>query len=215
MAKVTLYNQTGNIVGELELDARVFGVKPNASLVHEAVVAQTANSRQVLAHTKTRSEVAGTGQKPWKQKGTGRARHGSRRSPIWVGGGITFGPRSDRNFTVKMNRKARQKALTMVLSDKVAQNHFVAMESIPVTDAKTRTLVAMLKSLPVAGKKVLLVLESANRATARAAQNLPKVNAIPVQALNIVELLAHDYILTSKEAIDWMTKTYTRASSKE
>src|SRR3989338_3936812 len=130
MAKVILYNQTGSEVGELSLDASLFDVAVDMALVHEAVVAQEANSRQVLAHTKDRGDVAGTGKKPWKQKGTGRARHGSRRSPIWVGGGITFGPTKDRNYSLKMNRKARRKALAMVLSDKVANNALFAVDSL-------------------------------------------------------------------------------------
>src|SRR3989338_10491140 len=140
MAKVILYNQTGSEVGELSLDATLFDVAPDTALVHEAVVAQEANSRQVLAHTKGRGEVAGTGKKQWKQKGTGRARHGSRRSPIWVGGGITFGPRNDRNFSLKMNRKARRKALAMVLTDKLISARLVAVDDLGVEEGKTKQL---------------------------------------------------------------------------
>lgn len=211
MAKVTLYNQEGTSVGELALDASLFEVKANPALIHEALVAQQANGRQVLAHTKDRSEVAGTGKKPWKQKGTGRARHGSRRSPIWVGGGITFGPRSDRNFSVKLNKTAKRKALAMVLTDKVASDKFVAVDTMVLPEAKTKTFAGVLKKLPAAGKKTLVVLETSNTAAARAARNLPRVTTLPAHSLNIGDLLAHEFVVASKEAIETITKTFKRA----
>jgi len=211
MATVKLYNQDGKSVGELELDAALFAVKANPALVHEAVIAQQASSREVLAHTKDRSQVAGTGKKPWKQKGTGRARHGSRRSPIWVGGGVTFGPTSERNFAVKMNRAARRKALAMVLTDKVASDKFVAIDSLVLKEAKTKSIAGIMKKLPLGSKKTLLVLEPSNRLTARAAKNLPRVHAIAATSLNIVDLMSHDSVVASKEAIEVLTKTYKRA----
>ena len=211
MAKVILYNQTGSEVGELSLDASLFDVAVDMALVHEAVVAQEANSRQVLAHTKDRGDVAGTGKKPWKQKGTGRARHGSRRSPIWVGGGITFGPTKDRNYSLKMNRKARRKALAMVLSDKVANNAFVAVDSLVLGEAKTKSVASMLKNLPLVGKKTLVVLEPSNTVVVRATRNLPRVSTISANSLNVVDLLANDCVLASKEAVDVLTKTFKRA----
>ena len=157
MARITLYTKDGSSKGELLLDDALFGVKINPALVHEAVVMQTANARSPIAHTKTRGEVAGTGKKPWKQKGTGRARHGSRRSPIWIGGGITFGPRNDRNFSLKMNRKARRKALAMVLTDKLISERFIAVDDLGVEEGKTRQLVKTLAYLPLTGKKTLIV----------------------------------------------------------
>lgn len=211
MAKVTLYKQDGTSAGELSLDAALFDVKPNQSLIHEALVAQQANSRRAIAHTKDRSEVSGTGKKPWKQKGTGQARHGSRRSPIWVGGGITFGPRNDRNFSVKLNKAAKRKALAMVLTDKVASEKFVAVESMELTEAKTKTFAGILKKLPGAGKKTLVVLETANASAARAGRNLPRVTTLPAHSLNIGDLLAHEFVVASKDAIDSITKTYKRA----
>lgn len=211
MAKVTLYNQAGASVGELALDAALFEVKANPALIHEALVAQQANGRQVLAHTKDRSEVAGTGKKPWKQKGTGRARHGSRRSPIWVGGGITFGPRNDRNFSVKLNKSAKRKALAMVLTDKVASDKFVAVDTMVLPEAKTKTFAGVMKNLPAAGKKTLVVLETSNTAAARAARNMPRVTTLPAHSLNIGDLLAHEFVVASKEAIETITKTFKRA----
>src|SRR3989338_5627406 len=149
MAKVNLYNKTGQTVGEINLDPALFEVKADKALVHEAVVAQMANSRVVLAHTKDRGEVRGGGKKPWKQKGTGRARHGSRRSPIWIGGGITFGPNAWRNFALKINRRARRKALFMALSDKVASQAFVVVDALTVAQPKTREVASMLQALPL------------------------------------------------------------------
>ncbi|KKW33343.1 MAG: 50S ribosomal protein L4 [Candidatus Uhrbacteria bacterium GW2011_GWA2_53_10] len=211
MATVKLYNQEGTSVGELTLEPRLFDVKTSPSVVHAAVVAQEANTRQVLAHTKGRGEVAGTGKKPWKQKGTGRARHGSRRSPIWVGGGITFGPTKERNFSLKLNRKTRQKALAMVLSDKVANSRFVAVETLKLSEPKTKVVAALLKKLPVTGKKTLVVLEPSNAIFSRAVRNLPRVSTLPANSLNVVDLLSHDTVLASKEAIEVITKTYSRS----
>ena len=211
MAKVILYNQEGAKVGDLALDPSLFEVKLNPSLVHEAVVAQNANSRVVTAHTKDRGEVAGTGKKPWKQKGTGRARHGSRRSPIWVGGGVTFGPRKERNFSVKMNRSARRKALAMVLTDKVMHDAFVAVDSLELSEAKTKRVALMLKKLPLSGKKTLIVLEPENRAVVRAAKNLPRVTTISAASLNVVDLITHENVVASRSAIEALTKTYKRS----
>jgi large subunit ribosomal protein L4 len=211
MAKVTLYNQDGKSVGEMVLDPALFEVKPNVSLIHEALIAQKANSRQAIAHTKDRSEVAGTGKKPWKQKGTGQARHGSRRSPIWVGGGITFGPRNDRNFSVKLNKASKRKALAMVLTDKVENEKFVAVETMSFPEAKTKNFASVMKKLPVAGKKTLVVLEPSNTLAARAARNLPRVTTLPAHSLNIADLLAHEFVVASKDAIDAITKTFKRA----
>ena len=209
MARVTLYSIDGNKKGELDLEDSLFGVKVNPALVHEAIVAQTACSRAPIAHTKTRGEVAGTGKKPWKQKGTGRARHGSRRSPIWSGGGITFGPRSDRNFAVKMNRQARRKALAMVLSDKVANDRFVAVEHLN-GEGKTKELSQTLGRLPTAGKKILIVTTPENKLVSRAARNIPEISTIPANALNIVDLLRFEYVLITEPAVAMVTQMYKR-----
>jgi len=211
MAKVTLHNQAGKAVGELELDAEIFEVKPNSALIHEAFVIQKANGRQVLAHTKDRSEVAGTGKKPWKQKGTGRARHGSRRSPIWVGGGITFGPRNERNFSLKMNRVARRKAIAMVLTDKLVSEKFVAIDTMVLPENKTKSIVSVLKNLPGAGTKTLVILEPSNVGASLAARNLQRITTLSALSLNIGDLLANDFVVASKEAIDAITKTFKRS----
>src|SRR3990167_5612152 len=145
--KATVYNQEGKEVGAMELPARLFGVELNPDLVHQVMVAQLANARQILAHTKTRGEVRGGGRKPWKQKHTGRARHGSIRSPIWVGGGIVFGPRKDRNYHQKINKKVAKKALLMALSDKVANDKLVLLDSFKLDQIKTKEALTILRNL--------------------------------------------------------------------
>jgi large subunit ribosomal protein L4 len=211
MARVALYNQEGKETGQIELDPSLFDVEVNTALVHEAVVAQMANAREAIAHTKDRSEVAGTGKKPWKQKGTGRARHGSRRSPLWIGGGITFGPRNDRNFSMKINKKARRKALAMALTDKVKSGNFIAVEQLRLEDGKTKQLSALLKHLPINGKRTLILVEPTNRSVSIAAQNLSNIQTLPINALNIVDLLKKPNVLISKEGIDLLTQIYKRA----
>ncbi|MDD4900502.1 MAG: 50S ribosomal protein L4 [Patescibacteria group bacterium] len=145
--KVKIYNQQAEEKGEMELSAKIFGVPANAALVHQAVVAQMANMRKVLAHTLIRSEVRGGGKKPWAQKGTGRARHGSSRSPIWRGGGVTFGPRKDRNFKLRINKKMKQAAIFMALSDKVASNHFIVLDQLAMAEYKTKAFNAIVAGL--------------------------------------------------------------------
>lgn len=211
MAIISLYNSQGEKSGSLELEPSLFDVKINKALVHEAVIAQTANSREAIAHTKDRSEVAGSSKKPWKQKGTGRARQGSTKSPIWIGGGITFGPRSNRNFSLKMNKKARRKALAMVLTDKVANDRFVVIEDIILPDGKTKDLVLILKKLPSAGKKTLIILPSDRKEVAKAAQNIKGIETLPSNTLNVVDLLKTDFVVASKEAITMMTEMYKRS----
>lgn len=145
--KIKIYNQKAESVGDMNLSDKIFSVKVNENLVHQVMVTQMANERQVLAHTKDRSEVRGGGAKPWRQKGTGRARAGSSRSPIWIGGGITFGPRKDRNFKKKINKKMKQKAMLMVLSDKVKNNSLVVLDKLEMKEYKTKMFAEMLRNL--------------------------------------------------------------------
>ncbi len=210
MATIKIYNTQGQETEQVELESSLFAVKVNPALVHEVVVAQTANSRAAIAHTKDRSDVVGSGKKPWKQKGTGRARHGSRYSPLWKGGGITFGPRNDRNFSKKINRKAKHKALAMVLTDKVASNRFIVVDSLPVENGKTKILVDILAKLPVDGKKTLIVASPENKMVATASKNIKKVTAISANSINVVDLLKHDFTLISKEALAKITEIHKR-----
>ncbi len=207
MSKIKVYNMEGKVVSEREMAPKPFDVKANEGLVHLAAEAQMANSRTASAHTKTRGEVRGGGKKPWKQKGTGRARHGSIRSPIWVGGGITFGPRSDRNFSKKINRKTKKAALAMALADKVRNEAFLGLETITMSEGKTKVMAAMLKKLPV-GRKVLLVLPKADKMAIRASRNLENLWTVTAGDLNLVDVLKASTILAPVETIEMIEKGY-------
>lgn len=200
MPNVSVYNAEGSKASDIELNDAHFGVKVNPALIHEAVVIQEANARHPIAHTKTRGEVRGGGKKPWRQKGTGRARHGSIRSPIWVGGGVTFGPRGDRNFSKKLNRKAKQKALFMALSDKLAHENLVILEAFKPTDVKTKELAALIKRLPTK-KTVLFVVAQPRPELVRMARNLENVFVITANSLNIVDTLRYGTVVFEKDAV--------------
>lgn len=212
MTKVAVYNQTGEKTGDLDLNAKIFGVeKISVGLVHAAVRTQRNNLRKPFAHSKTRDEVAGSGRKPWKQKGTGRARAGSVRSPLWRHGGITFGPRNQRDFSLKLNKSAFRKALFTILTDKARDNRLVVLEKFDTT-AKTKELSQKLNGLAAKtgfGKKFILIIENNNKELARASRNLPNVKLIVADQLNVVDLLKHDAFVT-KEALNVIEKTYLK-----
>ncbi|NLZ74828.1 50S ribosomal protein L4 [Candidatus Falkowbacteria bacterium] len=213
--KIKVYNQSAVAVKDLELADKIFGVKANNELLHQAVVAQMANTRQVLASTKDRSEVRGGGRKPWKQKGTGRARSGSNRSPIWIGGGVTFGPTKDRNFKKKINQKMKQKALFMAFSDKVATNSLVIVDSLEFGEYKTKKFNEMLTVLEknvlnTDRRNVLVVNEAANEKTKYSARNLKGVKIINFENINLVDLLGYRNLLLSENAIKMLTERYNK-----
>lgn len=201
MLKVKVYNMKGEVVGEEKLDPALFGVEIKPGLIHEVVVAQKANVRQILAHTKDRGEVRGGGRKPWRQKGTGRARHGSIRSPIWRGGGVTFGPTKERNFKQKINKKARRKALLMCLSDKVANKKLLLLDQLKLPEIKTKLMTKILENLPCKRKSVMIALSNYDLKIVKSASNLPKVCTIEARNLNVYDLLTHEYFLAPLETI--------------
>ncbi|OGZ35326.1 MAG: 50S ribosomal protein L4 [Candidatus Portnoybacteria bacterium RIFCSPLOWO2_01_FULL_43_11] len=223
---VNIYNQQGKEIGKAELPSEIFDVKMNNDLVHQAVVTQMANKRQVLAHTKDRSEVRGGGKKPWRQKGTGRARHGSIRSPIWKGGGVTFGPTKERVFSKKINKKMKRKALFMALSSKVRDQEFVLLDKLELVEAKTKKMFEILRnifrvlasvrnkdkeSLPKGRTPgVLIVLPASNVKIIRAARNIPKIKIIRADSLNVVDILSFKYLLMPQEAVGVIEKTYLK-----
>jgi large subunit ribosomal protein L4 len=209
MAEVKLYTWEGKEVGTLPVTDNLFAIEPKTAVIHQAILAQEANSRVALAHTKDRSEVRGGGKKPWKQKGTGRARHGSSRSPIWVGGGVAHGPRNDRNFSVKLNKKTRRTALAMVLTDKLHDNAFVAVQDFNIPDAKTKFAAQMRKALPGASKSTLVILTTADSVMQRALKNLPKTQSIYAHSLNVRDLAKYNNVIASQAAIDVMTDTFS------
>jgi len=213
--KIKVYNQKAEELKDLSLDDKIFGVKANNELLNQAVVSQRANTRQVLAHTKDRSEVSGGGKKPWKQKGTGRARAGSNRSPIWIGGGVTFGPTKERNFKKKINQKMKQKALLMALSDKVATKSLLILDKLELTEYKTKAFDAVLSSLE---KKVLknerrniLVINAGSRNQIfYSGRNLTGVKIINQNNINLLDLLSHRYLLVTEDVIKTWEKKYIK-----
>jgi large subunit ribosomal protein L4 len=210
MASVKIYNQEGKETGALELNPKFFGLKADAGLVHEVVVAQQANARRAIAHTKNRGEVSGGGKKPWRQKGTGRARQGSIRSPQWVGGGIVFGPRNTRNFSVKVNRQVKQKALFMALSDKVLDGKFLVLEAFQPKEIKTKFAAELLQKLPL-GRRTLMVIPKSDPALMRMVRNLPQVKLVTVNSLNLVDVLNHPTLLFWKDTVPAFELLYRNA----
>jgi len=211
--KTNVYNQTAELVHELELSDKIFGVKSNAELLHQAVVTQMGNERQVLADTKDRSEVRGGGKKPWKQKGTGRARVGSSRSPIWKGGGVTFGPTSDRNFSKKINKKMKQKAIFMALSDKLANGTLVVLDSLQMEEFKTKKFNEVLtaienKILNSDRRNILVINDSKDEKVKYSARNLKGTEIINLENINIVELLKYKNLLLTETAIKTLEERY-------
>ncbi len=208
--KVPVLTSEGKEAGSLELSPAVFGVAFNDPMMHQVVTGLMAQKRQVLAHTKGKGDVRGGGKKPWKQKGTGRARHGSSRSPIWVGGGITFGPTKDRNFYQKVNKQMRQAALRMALSDKVASEHLIVVDAWTVATPKTKALADVLKKLPSASKKSLVVTMAKDKNVIQASKNLAKVMSIGAANLNVLDVMKYDYLVASKEAVAMIQDRYKK-----
>ncbi len=202
MAKVKLYNLEGKAVGDQELDDAIFAVPVKNDLVHQVVVAQQANSRETVAHTKDRSEVRGGGRKPWRQKGTGRARAGSTRSPIWKGGGVTFGPRNTRNFSKKINKKMKTKALFMVLSDKVKHDKLVVVDNLEIKEGKTKTLKEVMKKLPTSTNPSLFATAKKITHLNNAAKNAPELGVIAADSLNVVDIMKYDYLVIDQAGLE-------------
>ncbi len=215
MLKINVYNIKAEKVGEEELNPAIFEVAPKAEVIHQALVAQMANSRKVLAHTKGRSEVRGGGKKPWKQKGTGRARHGSIRSPLWIGGGVTFGPSKERNFSIKINKKIKKKALLMVLSDKAANEKFILLDELKIKDGKTREVKNLLNNFceKLDHKKEIFksLIAYAGKAEnlVTAGRNINKLRIIGVNNLNIKDLIDYEYIIMPKEGLQIIENLYS------
>lgn len=197
MAKVTLFKQDGSNAGEIELNDAIFGIEPNPSVVVDAVIMQRASQRQGTHAVKNRSAVRGGGRKPWRQKGTGRARQGSIRSPQWVGGGTVFGP-TPRSYSYKLPKKMRRLAIRSALSQKVIDNEFVVVDQLEAT--KTKEFKAILSNLDL-NRKVLLVLEDNNEAVFRAARNIPNVKVIDQGNVNVLDVVNYDKVLITQAAL--------------
>lgn len=211
--KADVYNLKNEVVGTVELPATVFGTKYNAILIKQVLEAQLANARAPWAHTLDRSEVRGGGKKPWRQKGTGRARHGSTRSPIWVGGGKAHGPRNDRDYSQKVNKKMKRTALFSVLSKKAKDGELKVFESLMIEAPKTKAIASSLKALlaPRKGDKrfdVLLISDNSNQNLFRATSNLKKTKTIDVTSLNVHDIINHKNLFIDKSVVATIEKHY-------
>jgi len=191
--KTNLYNQKGEVLKEIQLPKETFQVEFNEVLVHRALVRQLSNSRNPIAHTKTKGEVRGGGRKPYRQKGTGRARQGSTRNPHFVGGGVTFGPRNDRNFQIQMPKKQRRKALLCALSQKASEKSVIALDKYEDKELRTKNLAATIKALPI-DRNVLLVTSKTDENLKRVASNLTNAKVITTGYLNIHDLTKYKTI---------------------
>ncbi|MDO8265240.1 MAG: 50S ribosomal protein L4 [Candidatus Parcubacteria bacterium] len=204
---IDTYNQKGEKVGQTRLPSEVFGVKMSLDLVHQVAVSQAGNRRLVIAHTKGRGDVSGGGKKPWKQKGTGRARHGSNRSPIWIGGGVTFGPTNRRVFTRTIPKRMRRKALMMVLSSKAKDELLILIDSLLIEKPKTKLMTDILKTLPGAGKNSIIALALMDKNIILAGRNIDNLKVVQAKDLNVLDLLSYKYLILPKEAIKVIEKT--------
>ena len=198
MANVTVYNMEGNEVGTMELNDAVFGVEVNEHLVHLAVVRQLANKRQGTQKAKTRSEVSGSGRKPWRQKGTGHARQGSIRAAQWTGGGIIFAP-TPRDYEVKMNKKERRAALKSALTSKVQDNKFVVVDNLTLAEAKTKEMQKVLTNLKA--DKALVILAADDKNIALSARNIADVQTETAGNINVFDVMRHNTVIATKDAV--------------
>ncbi|MEK3955444.1 large subunit ribosomal protein L4 [Psychrobacillus psychrotolerans] len=200
MAKVSLFNQAGTSVGEIELNDKIFGIEPNESVLFDAIISQRASLRQGNHKVKNRSEVAGGGRKPWKQKGTGRARQGSIRSPQWRGGGVVFGP-TPRSYSFKLPRKVRRLALLSALSTKAREESIVVLEGLAFDAPKTKDFVKVLSNLSI-DKKALFVTADLDETVALAARNIPGITVVSATGINVLDLIGHNKVVMTKAAVE-------------
>lgn len=208
--KISVYNLDGKEIKKMEISKEVFGLSKNDDLVHQVAVSMMANKRQVLAHTKTRGERAGSGKKPWKQKGTGRARVGSVRTPVWKKGGVAFGPRSERNFKKKINKKMNARAIAVVLSGKLKENEIYAVDKLEIASKKTKEFAKIFENLKIKGK-ILAVFGQKEKDLRIASRNIKNCENILIEQLNVLDMLNNKYLLISENSIKELEKKYNKA----
>ncbi|QUH19877.1 50S ribosomal protein L4 [Alkaliphilus sp. B6464] len=206
MPKVAIYNISGQQVSEIELNDSVFGVEVNEHAMYEVVKNQLANKRQGTQSAKTRAEVRGGGRKPWKQKGTGRARVGSIRSPLWVGGGTVFAPKP-RDYSYTIPKKVRRLAMKSALTSKVNSNELIVLDELSLKTPKTKEMVNILKNLNV-DKKALIVMSEKSEAVIKSAQNIPGVQTALVNTINVYDILKYDKFIITKDAVQKVEEVY-------
>ena len=206
MPKIDVYSIEGKKVQEIELKDEIFGIVPNEAVVHSVLVNFLANQRQGTQNTKTRSEVRGGGRKPWRQKGTGRARQGSTRAPQWIKGGIALGPKP-RSYKYTVNKKERALAVRSVLSSKVLENELVVVDSIPMKEIKTKEMVKTLSNLKVEGK-TLIMLPEKNENVQKSARNIENVKTTLVETINVYDLLKYNKLVVTEDTIKKLEEVY-------
>ncbi|CDE11122.1 50S ribosomal protein L4 [Clostridium sp. CAG:354] len=206
MPKIDVYNMEGKKVSDVELNDNVFGIEPNEAIVHSVLVNYLANQRQGTQSTKTRSEVSGGGRKPWRQKGTGRARQGSIRAPQWVKGGIALGPRP-RSYKYTVNKKERRLAIRSVLSSKVLENNLVVLDKAEMKEIKTQAMVKTLANLKVEGKTLILLPER-NENVQKSARNIKNVKTTLVNTINVYDLLKYNKLVVTLDAVKKLEEVY-------
>ena len=205
MANVSVYNMAGSEVGTLELNDAVFAADVNEHLMHRAVVAQLANSRQGTQKAKTRAEVRGGGRKPWRQKGTGHARQGSIRAPQWTGGGVVFAP-TPRSYEQKVNKKEKRAAIKSALSSKVADKKFIVLDELKLDAIKTKDFVQVMNNLKV--NKALVVLDNNDLNVIKSANNVPEVKTTQAETINVFDILKYDTLVITKAAVEKIEEVY-------
>jgi large subunit ribosomal protein L4 len=208
MAKVAVYNLEGKKVKDLNLSKDIFDIEVKKEVIHKVITAHLSNRRNVVAHVKDRSEVRGGGRKPWKQKGTGRARHGSTRSPIWVGGGVTFGPSTDRNFKRKINKKEKKKALFMVLSSKVNDKKLILVDEFEMKKISTKDFMKKISKLPIKNENALVVLDKKDETVIKSTMNIPHIKSTVLSSLSLYDILKYDFLLMTVKAVEDFEKNY-------
>lgn len=210
--KTIVYNQKGEKMGEIELPESIFGVKLNTNLLHQVAISQMSNKRQSNAHTKDRGAVRGGGRKPWRQKGTGRARHGSIRSPIWIGGGVTFGPTNEKNYKKIIPKKIKRKALFMVLTEKLKSNTLIIVNDINLSGVKTKEMFQIIntlfKNLNLKKGKTFIALPEYNENIIKSARNITELKTIQSKDLNALDLLNTKYLIMPQKSIDSVVSTF-------
>jgi len=215
MTKITVKNIAGKDVREIELQDFVFNVPSNNTLLHQIYVAQSANLRSPIAHTKDRAERSGSGIKPWRQKGTGRARAGSAQSPLWRKGGVTFGPTKDRNFSKDTNQKMRQKAVMIALSEKIRSGKMIVVDTLNYSEKKTKLFAETLKAFGITGRSMILSLTGDERTLTVMSRNIPKVENIPTEMLSVINLLNREYLIITEAGIKSLEHRFVAWNKQE
>lgn len=212
--KIKVFDQSGKAGKDIEVSSAVFDVALSPPLISQVVQTQLANRRRAIAHTKDRGEVSGGGRKPWRQKGTGSARAGSSRSPLWRGGGITFGPRNTRNYQKRLPHKMAAKALKMALSEKAKDKKIIVVSSFSFEKASTSQMQDFLEALPIEEGKILIVLSKTNVNLELSAANLKYLKTVLVDGLNLVDILNYDYLVTDKDGVKAIEKRFLKNAKR-